>query len=120
MDVTRGPGVGIPPAAEPPSRPYSPCPLRLRQARQSHQDGAAGAGRDARQGALRVHGVRRLCVPIAVRLRHDRLLGAALQALKDVTKAKAVVEIEIFEGNLAELRKDEMEGLSSEDEEESD
>ena len=41
-----------PNAAEPPSRPYSPCPLRLRQARQSHQDGAAGAGRDARQGAL--------------------------------------------------------------------
>ena len=40
--------------------------------------------------------------------------------IKDVTKAKAVVEIEIFEGNLAELRKDEMEGLSSEDEEESD
>ena len=35
-----------PNAAEPPSRPYSPCPLRLRQARQSHQDGAAGAGRD--------------------------------------------------------------------------
>ena len=57
-----------PNAAEPPSRPYSPCPLRLRQARQSHQDGAAGAGRDNRQGALRVHRVRRLCVPIAVRL----------------------------------------------------
>jgi hypothetical protein len=28
-----------------------------------------------------------------------------------------VVEIEIFEGNLAQLREDEMEGLSSEDEE---
>ena len=68
-----------PNAAEPPSRPYSPCPLRLRQARQSHQDGAAGAGRDNRQGALRIHRVRRLCVPIAVRLLHDGLLGAALQ-----------------------------------------
>ena len=37
--------------------------------------------------------------------------------IKDVTRAKAVVEIEIFEGNLAQLREDEMEGLSSEDEE---
>ena len=36
---------------------------------------------------------------------------------KDVTRAKAVVEIEIFEGNLASLREDEMEGLSSADEE---
>ena len=40
--------------------------------------------------------------------------------IKDVTRAKAVVEIEIFEGNLAQLREDEMEGLSSADEEESD
>jgi hypothetical protein len=40
--------------------------------------------------------------------------------IKDVTRAKAVVEIEIFEGNLAQLRENEMEGLSSEDEEESD
>ena len=40
--------------------------------------------------------------------------------IKDVTRAKAVVEIEIFEGNLAELREDEMAGLPSEDEEESD
>ena len=39
--------------------------------------------------------------------------------INDVTRAKAVVEIEIFEGNLAQLREDEMEGLSSEDEEES-
>ena len=110
-----------PNAAEPPSRPYSPCPLRLRQARQSHQDGAAGAGRDHRQGALRVHGVRRLCEPLAVRLRHDGLLGVPLSKLiKDVTRAKAVVEIEIFEGNLAQLREDEMKGLPSEDEEESD
>jgi len=37
--------------------------------------------------------------------------------IKDVTRAKAVDEIEIFEGNLAELREDEMEGLSSADEE---
>ena len=36
---------------------------------------------------------------------------------KDVTRAKAVVEIEIFEGNLASLREDEMEGLSSADKE---
>ena len=36
--------------------------------------------------------------------------------IKDVTRATAVVEIEIF-GNLAQLREDEMEGLSSEDEE---
>jgi hypothetical protein len=36
-----------PNAAEPPSRPHSPCPLRLRQARQSHQDGAAGAVADS-------------------------------------------------------------------------
>ena len=40
--------------------------------------------------------------------------------IKDVTRAKAVVEIEIFEGNLAQLREDEMKGLPSEDEEESD
>jgi len=31
--------------------------------------------------------------------------------IKDVTRATAVDEIEIFEGNLAELREDEMEGL---------
>ena len=37
--------------------------------------------------------------------------------LKDVTRAKAVNEIEIFEGNLAQLREIEMEGLSSADEE---
>ena len=37
--------------------------------------------------------------------------------IKDVTRAKAVEEIEIFEGNLASLREDEMEGLSSADEE---
>jgi len=37
--------------------------------------------------------------------------------IKDVTRAKAVDEIEIFEGNLAELREDEMAGLSSADEE---
>ena len=37
--------------------------------------------------------------------------------IKDVTRTKAVVEIEIFEGNLASLREDEMEGLSSADEE---
>ena len=37
--------------------------------------------------------------------------------IKDVTRATAVVEIEIFEGNLASLREDEMEGLSSADEE---
>ena len=37
--------------------------------------------------------------------------------IKDVTRAKAVDEIEIFEGNLASLREDEMEGLSSADEE---
>ena len=37
--------------------------------------------------------------------------------LKDVTRATAVDEIEIFEGNLASLREDEMEGLSSADEE---
>jgi len=37
--------------------------------------------------------------------------------IKDVTRATAVVEIEIFEGNLAQLREDEMEGLSSADEE---
>ena len=37
--------------------------------------------------------------------------------IKDVTRATAVDEIEIFEGNLAELREDEMEGLSSADEE---
>ena len=110
-----------PNAAEPPSRPYSPCPLRLRQARQSHQDGAAGAGRDHRQGALRVHCVRRLCEPLAVRVRHDGLYWVPLSKLiNDVTRAKAVVEIEIFEGNLAQLREIEMAELSSEDEEESD
>ena len=37
--------------------------------------------------------------------------------IKDVTRARAVDEIEIFEGNLAELREDEMDGLSSADEE---
>jgi len=37
--------------------------------------------------------------------------------IKDVTRATAVDEIEIFEGNLAELREDEMAGLSSADEE---
>ena len=37
--------------------------------------------------------------------------------IKDVTRAKAVVEIEIFEGNLTSLREDEMEGLSSAGEE---
>ena len=37
--------------------------------------------------------------------------------IKDVTRAKAVDEIEIFEGNLASLRQDEMEGLSSAGEE---
>ena len=37
--------------------------------------------------------------------------------IKDVTRAKTVDEIEIFEGNLASLREDEMEGLSSADEE---
>ena len=37
--------------------------------------------------------------------------------IKDVTRATAVDEIEIFEGNLAELREEEMAGLSSADEE---
>ena len=37
--------------------------------------------------------------------------------IKDVTRAKAVNGIEIFEGNLAQLREDEMEGFSSADEE---
>ena len=107
-----------PNAAEPPSCPYSPCPLRLRQARQSHQDGAAGAGRDHQQGALRVHCVRRLCEPLAVYVYATTAYWVPLSKLiKDVTKAKAVVEIEIFEGNLASLREDEMEGLSSADEE---
>ena len=52
---------------------------------------------------------------------HDRQTGVPagpvhhLQAY--VTRTKAVVEIEIFEGNLASLREDEMEGLSSADEE---
>ena len=37
--------------------------------------------------------------------------------IKDVTRATAVDEIEIFEGNLSSLREDEMAGLSSADEE---
>ena len=60
-------------------------------------------------------------MPIAVRLLHDGLLWVPLSKLiKDVTRAKAVVEIEIFEANLAQLREIEMAELSSEDEEESD
>ena len=38
--------------------------------------------------------------------------------VKNVTRAKAVEEIEIFEGNMAEHRADEIDELSSEDEEE--
>ena len=68
-----------------------------------------------------VHRVRRLREPLAVRLPHDGLLGAALQADQGrQSRAKAVDEIEIFEGNLAQLREIEMAELSSEDEEESD
>ena len=109
-----------PNASEPPSRPYSPCPLRLRQARQSHQDGPRARGETLGKvcAPSSVHRVRRLREPLAVRLPHDGLLGAALQADQGrQSRAKAVDEIEIFEGNLAQLREDEMEGLLSEDEE---
>ena len=38
--------------------------------------------------------------------------------IKNVTRARTAAEIEIFEGNMAELRANEAEGLSSEDEDE--
>jgi hypothetical protein len=40
--------------------------------------------------------------------------------IKNVTRATATAEIEIFEGNMAELRTNEIEELSSEDEDEDD
>ena len=40
--------------------------------------------------------------------------------IKNVTRATAAAEIEIFEGNMAELRANEIEELSSEDEDEDD
>ena len=40
--------------------------------------------------------------------------------IKNVTRATAAAEIEIFEGNMAELRTNEIEELSSEDEDEDD
>ena len=106
-----------PNAAEPPSRPYSPCPLRLRQAHQ-YLTKMGPRARGETLGKVRseymvfgdfvshspyVYAMTAYWVPLS-------------KLIKDVTRATAVVEIEIF-GNLAQLREDEMEGLSSADEE---
>ena len=108
-----------PNAAEPPSRPYPPCPpLCLRQARQSHQDGAAGARGD------KLGEVRSEYIVFGDFVSHSPYVYCMTaywvplsKLIKDVTRAKVVNEIEIFEGNLAQLREIEMAELSSEDEE---
>ena len=56
----------------------------------------------------------------AVHLNHVGLLGAALQDGKNVTRAKAVPQIEKFEGNMEAHRSDELDELESEDDEEDD
>ena len=53
-----------------------------------------------------------------VHVRNVGLLGAALQLVKDTTRAKAEAAIETYEGTLANLRANEISELSEEEEEE--
>ena len=106
-----------PNAAEPPSCPYPPCPPSCAYGRHVNLTKMGPRARGDKLGEVRseyivfgdfvshspyVYCMTAYWVPLS-------------KLINDVTRAKAVVEIEIFEGNLAQLREDEMEGLSSED-----
>ena len=110
-----------PNAAEPPSRPYSPCaPCACGRHANLTKMGPRARGET-------IGKVRSEYMVFGDFVSHSPYVYATTaywvplsKLIKDVTRAKAVVEIEIFEGNLAELREDEMARLPSEDEEESD